>query len=89
VALLEPQLDRGNLMRPSLINSILLIFISLFLYTPCPASFAADDKSEALWFINLIKENNGKTFCAPSNATLKAPRYTQVQPPSPDVEKFR
>jgi hypothetical protein len=58
-------------MRPSLINSILLIFISLFLYTPCPASFAADGKSEALWFINLIKENNGKTFCAPSNATLK------------------
>jgi hypothetical protein len=50
-------------------KSALVIFISLFLFTSLPA-FAADGKSEALWFINLTKENNGKLFCAPHDATL-------------------
>jgi hypothetical protein len=71
VGALAPQFDQDNLMRPNLKNSILIILISLCLCTPCPASFAADGKSEALWFVNLIKENNGKTFCAPPNATVK------------------
>jgi len=46
------------------------IFIALFLCPPCPSARAADGKSEALWLANLIKENYGKTFCAPPATTV-------------------
>ncbi|MDB5775211.1 MAG: hypothetical protein JWP38_1344 [Herbaspirillum sp.] len=58
-------------MQPRLSSLEPSILTALFLCVLCLPSFAADANSEAQWFVNLVKTNNGKTFCAPQNATLK------------------
>ncbi len=57
-------------MQPRFSNLEPCILTALFLGVLCSPSFAADANSEAQWFVNLVKTNNGKTFCAPQTATF-------------------
>jgi tetratricopeptide (TPR) repeat protein len=50
-------------LEPRIFTAVLLCVLGM-------PSFAADANSEAQWFVNLVKTNSGKTFCAPQTTTL-------------------
>lgn len=58
-------------MQPRLSHTEPRVFTALFLCLLCMPSIAADANSEIQWFVNLVKTNNGKTFCAPQTTTYK------------------
>ena len=50
---------------------VAVIFCALSLGLPCMRSFAENPTQEFQWFMNLVKENNGKAFCAPPTTTIR------------------
>jgi hypothetical protein len=52
-------------------DSAKLILVAVFFCFFSSATFAETGRSEAQWLINLARENNGKTFCAPPTTKVK------------------
>jgi hypothetical protein len=50
---------------------VAVIFCALSLGLPCMRSLAENPNQEIQWFMNLVKENNGKAFCAPPTTTIR------------------
>jgi len=52
------------------ITFLMIIVLFLLVSLVAPNALAYDEQKEITWFINLLKTNNGKSFCIPPKTTL-------------------